>query len=551
MQRRISATETAVSDRASCNLTEAVLVRARERGRAPCVLSVRSDALDTLTWSELAARVQALMLGLDELALSQRARIGVLSHNRVEWIVCDLAIAGRGYSTISLDPGWSDLMVVRILNHSRAETVIVETSEQALHFERLRERLPHVRTIVVIDHALGPKTSARPLAQLIEAGHSAFDEARIAALLAGVSSEDLATVIFTGGSTGEPKGVMRTHGNALSKGWAWFPWMGDEQHPDPEPDDVLLDPLSFCHSAGRWWYQMALVRGATLGLPASSTLSLRDLELLAPTHLATVPRVVIGLQKELPRDADEQTIRARLGGRLRSVVFGGAPLAAGPIEFFESAGVRVRAGYGGTEAGIVSVQSTEVRRGTVGKPIGAEVRLEDGEILVRGPAVTPGYLENEAATSRAGSDDGWWRTGDAGRFDDAGHLVIAGRVHAMFNCNEGTNIDPVELEGLLESDPWVRQAILLGHGRPFLSALLVPDQSMIERDGPGEPSALLMSRIERINETLQEFEKIRRIELVDAARTQAVRVVTAAQKTRIDRDAVDRVFEAEIRAIYG
>ena len=536
---------------------------------------VRDEAAHAISGRDLQERVAALLLGLDELHLSRGARVAVLSQNRWEWILIDLATAGRGVANVSLDPGWSDTMVARVLNHAQAEVVFAETGVDVARIQQLAAEIPTIRALVAID-AVEERAAAgvRSLSDVLDAGLRGRDGRRVEALLASVQPDDLATVIFTGGSTGQPKGVLRTHGNVLSSGWAWFPWMGEEAEPDPAPDDALLNPLSFCHSAGRWWYQMALARGATLALPSSASPSLQDLALLAPTHMATVPRVVLNIhQLLLPhvasilerlealgaedperaplRERLSDVIRERLGGRLRHIVFGGAALAPELIEFFEEAGIRVRAGYGGTEAGIVAVQSRDEPRGTVGKPKGAEVRLEAGEILVRGPAVTPGYLANPDATAAARGDNGWWRTGDAGAFDDEGHLVVTGRVRAMFNCYEGTNIDPLELEQLLEMDPYVREAILVGHRRPYLAALLVPDDARLLHEEVDDRESFLMSRIARINNGLEDFERIRCIRVVDPESTALVRQVTAAQKIRIDRDAVDRVFARDIDVLYA
>jgi long-chain acyl-CoA synthetase len=538
------------------NLTSAVLWQASQGGERPCVRFVRDGVVQTRTWHQLADELTGLLVGLDRLSLHRGTRVALLSHNRWEWILVDLAAAGRGVATVALDPGWSDNLLARIVDHAAAESVIVETIEDACRIQRLRRRLPTVRSVVVIESDVAPEATCL-LGDLVEAGRATREEGRVAGLLEAVNPDDVAGVIFTGGSTGIPRGVIRTHGNALSRGWLWFPWMGDEPERAPAPDDVLLDPLSFCHSAGRWGFQMALARGVTLALPGSATLSLEDLRLLSPTHMIAVPRVVAALQKLLlarfrePGSPSDRAARLRVetGGLLKSIVSGGAALPTPLIEFFEQAGIEMRVAYGSTEAGIVSM-CPAAAGGGVGRPTGVELRIDQGEILVRGPSVTPGYLDNAPATHLARTEDGWWRTGDTGRLDDQGRLSIGGRIRAQFNCHEGTNIDPSAVEQLLEADRHILEAVVVGHGRPYIVALVVPDHDMLVLDGVNEPEAFLNARVAMLNERLESFEKVRRICLVDQEMMAKVRSVTVAQKIRIDRDAVDRVFAAEVGLLY-
>jgi long-chain acyl-CoA synthetase len=532
------------------NLMSAVLWRARRRGPEPCLRFVRGDAVQTLSWEELAEHLTALMLGMDQLGLRAGARIGILAQNRWEWIAVDVAAAGRGLATVAIDPSWSDNLLVRIVDYAGVDSVFVESAEEAARIERLRPRLPRLGSVVVIESD-GASGETLRFADLLEAGRAVADPRRVEQLLRAVRLDDLASVMFTGGSTGQPKGVIRTHGNTLSKAGAWFPWMGDETRPEPAPDDVLLNPLSFCHSAGRWGAHMALVRGATLALPRASALSLDDFAALTPTHMLAVPRVVLRLQKLLWKERrDPAGIRAALGNRLRCLVSGGAVLAPDLIDFFQRAGTEVRVAYGSTEAGVLAIHPVSAGRG-LGRLIGAELRIEAGEILVRGPSVTPGYLDDPATTAAVRSEDGWWRTGDAGEVDASGHLWLSGRIRAMFNCYEGTNIDPLALEHLLESDPYISEAVLIGHRRPYLVALLVPDDERLAREAVSDRESFLRERVSRLNERLEDFEQIRRIRVVDRAAMAQVRSITVAQKVRVDRAAVEQVFAAEIRELYG
>jgi len=548
------------------SLTARVLSRAAAQGERPSITWVRDGGVHSLSGRELDEHVRALLLGLDGLGLEKGERIGILSPNRWEWVLIDLAATGRGLAVVSIDPAWSDNLVVRILDHARVRCVFVESAASARRLEGLADRLPHVRAIASIED---------DLTALVARGREslATNPARVEQLLAAVQPDDIATVIHTGGSTGEPKGVLRSHGNAVSEGWALFPWRDDLADPTPGDEATVFDPLSFCHSAGRWWCHMTLAVRGILALPSGDALDLAELELLRPTRIVGVPRVVLQLQKLLMPHVQEQwtelenlapgdaarpalaaafaaRVRSLVGGRLQCIFWGGGPLASALIAFFQTAGIRMISGYGGTEIGIISMRAIDSPPATVGKPVGAAVRIEAGEILVRGPAVSPGYLDNPKATALAQAADGWWRSGDLGRLDEAGNLVIVGRVRAMFTCSEGTNIDPSELEQLLEADPYVSQAILLGHNRPHLAALISPDRERLSAAGVVDAAALIAERLALINRGLEEFERIRAFRLIEGTISEGIREITVAKKIRVDRQAVERVYADEIAAMY-
>lgn len=545
-------------------LTQLILWRAEERAAHPAIHWVRAGRRQSLSWSELAAEVGDLLVGFDHLALRPGDVVGILAPNRWEWTALDLALMGRGAIVLPIDPAWSERRMARILTH--ASVRVVCTDDEVVARRLLAASLPELSAVVMIDPPREPIAGTVELAALRRIGQEAR-RARPSLLderMAVVRPHDVATIIHTGGSTGEPKGVIRTHRNTASRGWALFPWEGDPTDPNGD-DDLLLDPLSFCHSAGRWWCHTALATGRMVAFTSTGTeaLSLEELQLIQPTHLATVPRVVLSLQKLLAPHVDALTedgafrerVRALVGGRLRRICWGGGPLIASAKAFFEDrGGIALACGYGGTEAGIVALQDDVRRFGTAGQPHGAAVRIADGEILVRGPGVSPGYFANPEATARAQAGGGWWRTGDLGRFDELGNLVILGRASAMFTCNEGTNIDPAELEQLLESEPYIREAILVGNRRPYLAALLVLDRERLAADAPSADSdairALLSGRITRMNEALEAYEQVRRFAIVDGF-PPTVRQVTIANKIRIDREAVEKTFRDEIEALYS
>jgi long-chain acyl-CoA synthetase len=232
------------------------------------------------------------------------------------------------------------------------------------------------------------------------------------------------------------------------------------------------------------------------------------------------------------------------------------------MRFFELAGIPLLGTYGSTECGGVTLSGIgENKPGSAGKPFAnVEVRIaEDGEILVRGPTVTPGYLGNPEATREAIDEEGWFHSGDLGNLDADGCLYVVGRKKDVFYCSDGSNIYPSRIELLLENEPLVRQAVLVGDHRPFLAALVVPDRAKIaaalNRDasalGAEEIESLLYGRVEKINASLEEVEKIRKIILLREDFPPSVRGLTTIQKVKIDRKAAAEQYAREIAAIYS
>jgi long-chain acyl-CoA synthetase len=231
------------------------------------------------------------------------------------------------------------------------------------------------------------------------------------------------------------------------------------------------------------------------------------------------------------------------------------------MRFFELIGIPLLGSYGSTECGGVTLSGIgDVKAGSLGKPFpNCELRIaEDGELLVRGPTVTPGYFENPEATAEAIDPEGWFHTGDLGSIDADGCLFIVGRKKDIFNCSDGSNIYPGYIELLLESDPFIRQAILLGDGRPSIAALIVPEKKKIAAELDKEEEALveeemarvLQSRIDQINARLEQFEKIRKFAVLQSDFPDAVRTVTVFQKIKIDRKAVAELYQKEIAELY-
>jgi long-chain acyl-CoA synthetase len=251
-----------------------------------------------------------------------------------------------------------------------------------------------------------------------------------------------------------------------------------------------------------------------------------------------------------------------LGGRTRYITYGGAALPPRILRFFEIVGVPVIGSYGSTECGGVTLCGIgNAKPGSLGRPFpNVELRLaDDGELLVRGPSVTPGYFEDPEATREAFDHQGWFRTGDLARMDNDGALYIVGRKKDIFNCADGSNIYPGNIEALLEDDWFIRQAVLLGDHRAFIAALIVPDRCSIAAALGGKATSLsdgdvetvLWQRVLLINNQLDDYQKIRKFAVLSDDFPEPIRSIAALRKIKIDRQAIEERYRKEIERIYS
>jgi long-chain acyl-CoA synthetase len=456
----------------------------------------------------------------------------------------------------------------------------------------LKSQLPALSHLIVMDGADSSLPSTLSFARLVERG-ARVEERRLLEILESVHGSDLATIMYTSGSTGEPKGVMRTQNNLLSN----ISMGGEIQLSGP--DELFISLLSLNHLFGRFGFLKSVATGRTTAIieATESDLDLKVVAAMSATSMAVVPRVMERLwnsilsegchgelwgrlealdqKKAASGNLEEDEIRLfdalratlhdgvkkSLGGRIKYLSYGGAAMPPRIMRFFELIRIPLLGSYGSTECGGVTLSGLgDVKPGSLGKPFpNCELRIaEDGELLVRGPTVTPGYFENPEATAEAIDPDGWFHTGDLGTIDADGCLFIVGRKKDIFNCSDGSNIYPGCIELLLESDPFIRQAILLGDSKPSIAALIVPEKKRIAAELNKEEEALveveiaamLQSRIDQINARLEQFEKIRRFAVIQSDFSAKVRTVTVFEKIKIDRKAVTELYQKEIAELY-
>jgi long-chain acyl-CoA synthetase len=583
-------------------------------GRHPKPLLVGRAVGDTIVgqstrdWFE---GLRDLSLGLGALGIGPGDRVAIVSESRPEWLLTDLALVVAGAVTVPVYPTLSGPQVQYILADCGARLAVVSTVEQLAKIQPIRHQLPNLEAIVLLDGDPAPAASVISFASVLERGHARMvgewgiarqfrDAAR------AVRPEQLATIIYTSGTTGEPKGVMLSHGNLVAN------LLASEAVLPVGEDDVALSFLPLSHSFERLVSYLYLANGVTIMFAESLETVRRDVAAVRPTIMTGVPRVfekmetniiaggaalpeprrslfkwglkvaaahackairfqpvgrVLSLEWKLADRLVFSKIREKVGGRLRILVSGSAPLSTSVAEFFHGVGLPITEGYGLTETSpVLSVNPQGAARlGTVGKAIpGVELRIaEDGEILARGPNVMSGYYNKPEATADA-LRDGWFHTGDIGTIDADGYLTITDRKKDLLVTSGGKKIAPQPIEAVLKRSPLIAEAVLLGDRRKFAAALIVPDFVALEqrlRD-LGRPAAhrnalvtrtdvldLFQEIVDALNSDLSQFERIKKIRLLPREFSIAAGELTPTLKVR--RKLVEQNWHEVIEEIYG
>jgi long-chain acyl-CoA synthetase len=473
------------------------------------------DQIVDISYDEALQVVRSTSAALTAAGLARGDRVAILSENRVEWALSDYACLCSGLVVVPVYPTLMESQVEYILRDSGATLVFVSTSAQADKVRAAAADCPQDCRIVQYDQGAAADVTGWDDFQAAgaeAAARSSLEEFRASALTA--QPHDVATVLYTSGTTGPPKGVMLTHNNIAADVRASVMVLGVRD------SDSTVSFLPLSHILQRMVDFLFFWSGCRIGYPRSLDTLLEDLSALAPTVVVSVPRIyekiyngvmnADGIKKKLidwaagvaDRAADVRLaggepggllalqyaiadrlvfskVKARVGGRLRFFVSGGGPLAPALNRFFYSIGMTILEGYGLTETSPVTNVNTEqdFKIGWVGKPIpGTEVRIgDDDEIFIRGPQVMKGYFNKPEATAAAIDPDGWFATGDIGELDAEGFLRITDRKKDILVTAGGKNVAPQPLENHLKTHPLVEQAVLVGDRRPYCALLVVPD----------------------------------------------------------------------------
>jgi long-chain acyl-CoA synthetase len=583
-------------------------------GRFPkdtLVRRVWADRFDDWSSRRYFDEIRHLSLGLVSLGVTPGDRVALMSESRPEWLIADAAILTAGAASVPIYPNLPAAQVRYILADSRARAVIVADEEQAAKVRVARADLPDLSAVVVVDRGddTGVSDGEHSLAEMLGRGHDRlrhenglgreYKEAAMA-----IRPDALATIIYTSGTTGDPKGVMLTHAAIVAN------LLGVDGMIDVTDEDVALSFLPLSHALERTVMYFYLYKGATVTFAESLDTIGRDLVRVSPTVMTGVPRVYeklharilagvaqapparraifawairVGLarahaeltgqkpslaarlQQPLADRLVFSKIRERTGGRLRFVVSGGAPLSTTVASFLFAVGIPVVEGYGLTEtAPVLTVNPLKAPRlGTVGKALRqVELRIAaDGEILARGPNLMTGYFGKPDATAEA-IKDGWFHTGDIGRLDDDGYLLITDRKKELIVTAGGKNVAPQPIELWVKRHPLVAEAMLIGDRRQFISALVVPDFSALTSHLAEEPdtdraslvarpdvAALYEKIVTDANYDLPRYEQIKKFALLPTEFTVATGELTPTLKVK--RRVVSEKWADEIEALYA
>ena len=581
------------------NLVTMFFTRAAEKGEAPFLWAKRDGVWSPTSWAEVARQVASLAVALKAQGLKEGDRVVLVSENRPEFCIADLAIMTAGCVTVPTYTTNTERDHTHILENSGARAAIVSTARLAQVLLPAIVRSSTCEFLIAMESL--PLSSTRTLSFAAMAGDPQADVGAAAAGVADVRREELACLIYTSGTGGAPRGVRQHHGAILCNvegcvaiiaedfGWG---------------DEVFLSFLPLSHAyehSGGQFFPIAL--GGQIYYAEGLEKLAANIEEVGPTIMVVVPRLFElirarliktidkqgGLAKKLLDKAIELGARERLrlgdypykllidlllkpkvarrfGGRSKALVSGGAPLNPEIGTFFSSLGLTLLQGYGQTEAGpVISCNRPRVgiKTDTVGPPLqGVELRIaEDGEILVRGELVMHGYWRNEAETERV-LQDGWLHSGDIGLLDDKGRLKITDRKKDLIINDKGDNVAPQKLEGMLTLQPEIAQAMVSGDKRPYVVGLVVPDQEWLAdwAAARGLPPVLaqlkdnadlhkvLMAAVDRVNAELSVIEKVRRITIADEPFSIANEQMTPSLKNR--RHAIRAVYGERLDGLY-
>ncbi len=593
---------------ASQTIADLIPNAAATHGERTAVRFKHDGVWQDVTYAQLADIVQEIALGLIDLGVESGERVCILANTRPEWSYADLAATSVGTVVVPIYQTNSPEECLWVISDSDACAIVCEDASQLAKIAAVRERLPHLRTVIVIDPPTAQETTpeiaaleAISLEDVRARGRSRTKE-ELDARRAAVRPEDPYTFIYTSGTTGPPKGCVLSHGNYR----AIIEMVEQRAALDADAGDVVYLYLPLAHSFALLLQLLVFDLGVTMAYFGGDTKQIIvELAEVKPTYLPSVPRIFekiytlvsanadpeelagavrVGMKvRELQHagqpipaelqgqfeEADERlfkNVRAAFGGRLREAVSGAAPIAKEILEFFYACGVPVMEGYGMTETATAATAcSPDAHRfGSVGKPLpGVEVRIaEDGELLIKGPNIFQGY-HNNADASFGAVEDGWLHTGDLGRIDEDGFVYIVGRKKDIIITAGGKNLTPANMENDLKQCRWISQAVMHGDQRPFPVALVTLDEEEIPayarehglpEDIPSlarEPQvrALIQEALDRANAKYAQVEQVKKFAILDHDLSQETGELTPTLKVK--RNVVNEKYADVLDSLYA
>jgi long-chain acyl-CoA synthetase len=559
---------------------------------------VNGEWRDT-TFAELGTIVSEIGRGLIDLGIEPGQRVSMLCTTRVEWAWCSFAISAAGAVVVPIYPTNSPEECAWVAGNSDSVAIVCEDASQVAKIDDVREQLPSLRQIIVIDGSGGPDTIA--LDAVRERGRTRRPD-QLEARTSAVTKADPYTFIYTSGTTGPPKGCILSHGNYR----AVLDMVAERGIVGEGGDDLIYLFLPLAHAFGLLLMLIGADRGVAIAYFGGDVSKIiPELSEVQPTYLPSVPRIFeklytfvtaqvepelltrateVGLEvralemagQEIPAElqqaydqADERLfklVRGAFGGRLREAVTGAAPIAKEILEFFYAAGVPVMEGYGMTETSTTAtgMRPGEHRFGSVGRAHpGVEIRIaDDGEILLKGANIFEGYYKNDDASFGA-VIDGWLHTGDVGRLDDDGFLFITGRKKDIIITAGGKNLTPANLENDLKQTRYVSQAVMHGDRRSYPTMLItldeeeivpwarergIEDASIAALAQHPEVIALIQETLDHANQRYAPVEQVKRFFILEHDLSQPTGELTPTLKVK--RAVINEKYADRFDALY-
>ncbi len=586
-------------------LSQLLLNSVKSYPKEDCLLIKKQGTYTPISTAAFGDAIKFICLGLRDLGLSKGDKLIILSENRPEWTITDFACLSNGGITVPIYTTLVPEQVKYIINDSDAKIVVYSNPDQWKKLEAVKAELPQIKHFITFESEAPPGVMTY---REIQARGEAVAKSQpdiFEKLVDAVKPEDEASIIYTSGTTGVPKGVILTHNNFISnvKTSAELLEFSDK--------DTVLSFLPLSHVLERMVTFAYVYKGCTIGYAESVEMVAANLLEVRPHIMVGVPRVFekiyskvmdnvltsSGLKRKIffwavkvgkaygtrklagrpiggflkfRRNLAHKLVYSKIvektGGRIRFFVSGGAPLSKDIADFFYAMGLVILEGYGLTETSpVIAVNLLENPRfGTVGRPIpGIEVKIApDGEILTRGPHVMKGYYKKEAETKETFEGD-WFKTGDIGRFDEDGFLMITDRKKDLIVTAGGKNVAPQPIENILKTNVYIENAVVIGDRRRFISALIVPKFEKLEDYAKSSAISFgsraqlvqdrrvvdfLISEIDGATPNLASFEKIKKIAVLE--RDFEIEKGEMTPSLKVKRNVVEKKYKDLIDALY-
>ena len=523
-----------------------------------------------INWSDFRRLVFKTANALRNAGISEHDKVAIYSDNSAEWIITDLAILSLGAITVPIYSTNNEEQSEYILNESECKIILVGNQEQYDAAFNILNRNQFLKLVIVAKKAVWiKKENSQYLEDFIKNAEETFD-------IVPKEDSDLATIIYTSGTTGVPKGVMLNHGNFHKSVEAHFEFFKFKNF----ENETSLAFLPLTHIFERSWTLLALYGGSKVYFLENTKLIASALVEIKPTIMCAVPRfyqkVYAGvnemannsseskkkifnwaiktgtevaerrrLNKEIPLALNLKNkiagimvfnkVKKKMGGKLWFMPCGGASVSAEVTRFFEALGIHITVGYGLTEttATLTCFPFHNFEHGSAGIPLGdTQIKIGDNdEILAKGSSIMTGYYKKPKETAEVFTEDGWFRTGDAGKFDEAGNLIITDRIKDLMKTSNGKYITPQPIENLLSDNNYINQAMIVAEGKPFVTALIIPNfdalqELLLKMDIPftsweevvelEKIREFYREKIDEIQKGLSGFEKVKKFAIMPA-----------------------------------